>query len=67
MVISSTARPAQWPQANLLLAAVNSDTITRLLPHLEKVEIPLGKVLYESGDTMCYAYFPLMPSCRCSM
>jgi hypothetical protein len=28
------------------------------LPHLELVELPLGNVLYEAGDTYTHAYFP---------
>jgi CRP-like cAMP-binding protein len=30
----------------------------RWLPHLELVEMPLGKVLYESGATLSHVYFP---------
>ncbi|SHN49011.1 cAMP-binding domain of CRP or a regulatory subunit of cAMP-dependent protein kinases [Desulfovibrio litoralis DSM 11393] len=30
-----------------------------MLPHLELVEMPLGKVLYESGDTLSHVYFPV--------
>ena len=30
----------------------------RLFSHLELIELPLGKVLYESGDTQRYVYFP---------
>jgi CRP-like cAMP-binding protein len=30
----------------------------RLYPHLELVNLPLGKVLYESGDRQEHAYFP---------
>ena len=30
----------------------------RLYPHLELVEMPLGKVLYESGDVLRHVYFP---------
>jgi CRP-like cAMP-binding protein len=29
-----------------------------MLPHLERVELPLGKVLYEPGDTLRHVYFP---------
>ncbi len=30
----------------------------RLLPNLELVQLPLGKVLYESGDSLRHVYFP---------
>ena len=31
----------------------------RLFPNLELIDMPYGKVLYESGDTMQYVYFPI--------
>lgn len=31
---------------------------TRLAPHLTVVELPLGQVIYESGDRLDYALFP---------
>lgn len=34
------------------------DEWNRFLPHLEEVELPLGKVLYEPGTKMSYVYFP---------
>jgi CRP-like cAMP-binding protein len=46
------------PLHNHLLAALSEDERARLLPHLKPVKLPLGKVLYESGDTMRCAYFP---------
>ncbi len=46
------------PQQNHLLAAVHADVQERLFAHLELVTLPLGKVLYESGDTMRHVYFP---------
>lgn len=48
---------AQTPR-NHLLAALSSVVYQRLLPHLELVPLPLGKVLYEPGDTMHHVYFP---------
>jgi CRP-like cAMP-binding protein len=45
-------------QQNHLLAALPEDIQSRLFPSLEPVTLPLGKVLYESGDTLRYAYFP---------
>lgn len=46
------------PQQNLLLAALPGEVMERLLPHLELVDMPLGMVLYESGDTLRHVYFP---------
>jgi CRP-like cAMP-binding protein len=47
------------PQQNHLLAALSTDTYSRLQPHLELMSFPLGMVLYESGDTLHHVYFPL--------
>jgi CRP-like cAMP-binding protein len=46
------------PQQNHLLSALPVDVQERVFPHLEVVELPLGKVLYESGDTLRHVYFP---------
>jgi CRP-like cAMP-binding protein len=46
------------PLQNHLLAALPTSVQQRLFPLLEVVALPLGKVLYESGDTMRYVYFP---------
>jgi hypothetical protein len=35
---------------NRLIAALSEDVRRRLIPHLELVDLPLGKVLYESND-----------------
>src|SRR5882762_7130802 len=43
---------------NYLLAGVSNDELARLLPNLQLVSLPLGKVLYESGEKMDYVYFP---------
>lgn len=51
--------PAHHPLQNHLLAALPAEVYQRLLPHLEYSELPLGKVLYESGDTLRYVYFPI--------
>lgn len=48
----------QKPQLNRLIAALSADVQARLLPHLELTALPLGKVLYESGDTLRHVYFP---------
>jgi len=46
------------PKTNHLLAALPETDWQRWLPHLELVELPLGQVLYEAGDTLSHAYFP---------
>ncbi len=46
------------PQQNQLLAALPQAEYERLLPHLELVPLPLGKVLYEAGGHLDHAYFP---------
>ncbi len=46
------------PLQNHLLEALPTEVYDRLFPNLELVLMPLGKVLYESGETLNYAYFP---------
>ncbi|RQW24166.1 Crp/Fnr family transcriptional regulator [Rhodobacteraceae bacterium CH30] len=46
------------PQQNKLLGALPAEVFNRLLPHLELIELPLGKVLYESGDALRHVFFP---------
>ena len=46
------------PTQNRLLAAFPQEVRDRIFPDLELVALPLGKVLYESGDTMRHVYFP---------
>ena len=46
------------PNQNLLLATLPAADYERLLPHLELVQMPLGWLLYESGGTQDYVYFP---------
>jgi CRP-like cAMP-binding protein len=46
------------PQQNHILDALPQPERERLFPHLRLVNLPLGKVLYESGDTLRHIYFP---------
>lgn len=50
---------ATEPRGNHLLAALPAAEWERWLPQLERVEMPLGQVLYESGTTLSHVYFPL--------
>jgi CRP-like cAMP-binding protein len=47
------------PQQNHLLAALSPVECERIYPHLRLVPMPLGKVLYESGDQLRHVYFPV--------
>src|SRR6202521_858977 len=46
------------PKQNYLLAALSPAERDRLYPHLRLVPMPLGEVLYESGDVLRHVYFP---------
>lgn len=46
------------PLDNHLLAVLSPDIQQRLFAQLTRLELPLGAVLYESGDAMRYVYFP---------
>jgi CRP-like cAMP-binding protein len=46
------------PRDNRILGVLPEDERERLFPHLELEPMPLGKVLYESGDTLRHIYFP---------
>jgi CRP-like cAMP-binding protein len=47
------------PQQNHLLAALSPAERERIYPHLRLVPMPLGEVLYESGDVLRHVYFPV--------
>ncbi len=46
------------PLQNHLLAALPAQEYELLLPNLELLSMPLGKVLYESGTELNHVYFP---------
>jgi CRP-like cAMP-binding protein len=50
--------PLSDPQQNHLLAALAPAERERIFPHLSFVPMPLGKILYESGDLLRHVYFP---------
>jgi CRP-like cAMP-binding protein len=47
------------PRQNQLLASLPDAEWQRWLPQLELVDLPLGKVLYESGAPLAFVYFPI--------
>ena len=47
------------PRQNALLAALSAADCERLANDLELVPLTLGQVLYEAGQTMGHAYFPI--------
>jgi CRP-like cAMP-binding protein len=47
------------PQQNALIAALSAAECERLANDWELVPLTLGQVLYESGQTMSHAYFPI--------
>jgi CRP-like cAMP-binding protein len=49
---------SRHPGENSLLSMLPVSVRDRWLPHLELVEMPLGKVLYESGAILSHVYFP---------
>ena len=48
----------QRPDQNRLLSSLPAAEFEHLAPHLELVAMPLGEILYESGDQLKYVYFP---------
>ncbi len=43
---------------NQLLSALPALELSRLSPHLERIELKLGEILHESGKDLSYVYFP---------
>jgi CRP-like cAMP-binding protein len=46
------------PRQNHLLDALPEAEYEHLRTHLEPIQLPLGKVLYESGEGLSHVYFP---------
>lgn len=51
-------KTAPDPRQNHLLAALPADSWARMQPLLELADMPLGRVLYESGSHLQHVYFP---------
>lgn len=54
------------PKDNLLLKALPDEVVARLLPHLQLIDLPLGKVIYEPDMELNHVHFPL-PGCIISI
>ena len=50
--------PPDRPEQNHLLRVLPAEAAARIFPALEFVTLPLGHVLYESGDLLRHVYFP---------
>src|SRR3984893_10682203 len=48
------------PGQHRLLATLPKDDFNRLLPHLEKVSLPLRDILYEANGTIAHVFFPIV-------
>ena len=46
------------PEKNGLLSVLPAEEYSRIAAQLELIDLPLGKVLYESGASMDWVYFP---------
>ena len=46
------------PRQNWLLAALGEAEWQRISPHLQRLTLPLGKVLYDPGSKPSHVYFP---------
>lgn len=51
--------PRLAPTRNRLLGALSPEELAPLKPHLHLASLPLGHALYESGDALQHAYFPV--------
>ena len=56
--MSTPAPTHQIPEQNHLLNYLTEEVRARIFPHLELVHLPLGKAIYESGDTLRHVIFP---------
>ena len=54
----SSSQESHSVSENRVLSSLPSEDYQRLAPHLEQVDMPLGKVLAKAGDRIEYVYFP---------
>ena len=57
--VPATKQQRPQPQLNALLGALSAAECARLAHDLELVPLALGQVLYDTGQTMSHAYFPI--------
>ena len=57
-LVAPAPAAADNPRHNQLLAALPEAEWQRWLPYLEPVEMPLGRLLHESGSRLTHVYFP---------
>jgi CRP-like cAMP-binding protein len=46
------------PIRNSILSALSQNELTAILPALERIDLPRGKVLHQPGEQIQYVYFP---------
>lgn len=51
--------PLNFPAGNRILSALTREQYARLLPDLAPVRLPRDRVLWNAGDAIHYAFFPL--------
>jgi CRP-like cAMP-binding protein len=56
--IESSSQGNPQPRQNHLLAALPAGDFERLFPQLELLDLPLGRIIYESGHVLDKVYFP---------
>jgi len=57
IIVTATPKAADL-RRNHLLAVLPDEEWQRWLPEIERVDLPLGLVLYESGKSISHIYFP---------
>ncbi len=55
--MSTSAPTGVFSSNNFILNSLKGDDLERLLPYLEPVELPQGKMLYDVDDRIRYLYF----------
>ena len=58
MAILTSPPHSPNPRQNHLLAALPEADYQRILPHLEYIKMPLGKIISEAGGATHFVYFP---------
>ncbi|MCC5653312.1 Crp/Fnr family transcriptional regulator [Nostoc sp. XA013] len=52
------SKQSHRPTTNKLLLALSELEYQRLVPHLERVNLPTEQILYEAGEPITHVYFP---------